>query len=347
MKYSLIVAIYNRKDELIDLLTSLVQQTFRDFEVIIMDDGSKEDLYPIIQDYQNDLSLSYYKKENTGPGDTRNCGVEKASGEYVIFLDSDCIIPEQYMQSIDDELNDSYCDAFGGPDMAHPTFSNLQKAISYSMTSPYTTGGIRGRKKSVTRFQPRSFSMGVVKKAFIEVGGFSNIHPGEDPDVSMKLWDKGYSTRFFPKAGVYHKRRSTLKSFFRQVYKFGMARPVLNRWHPKYAKVVFWFPTLFLLGFSINLILFLVLQSIHIVNPTISQYINLVSGSILCLYLLYFFVIIVHSTIQHRSIAVGALSFITSLIQLFGYGWGFLRAQIKINLFRRNEKRALPELFFR
>ncbi|MCB9201693.1 MAG: glycosyltransferase [Flavobacteriales bacterium] len=333
MKFSVIIAIYNRKEELNELLNSLAKQTFKDFEVLVIDDGSQVELKSTIDNYKEDLDISYYKKQNSGPGLTRNYGSEKAKNEYLIFLDSDCIVPEKYLENVNEELTNRYTDAFGGPDSAHKDFNDLQKAISYSMTSIFTTGGIRGGKKQVGKFQPRSFNMGISKHVFLNVGGFSEMRIGEDPDLSMTLWENGFSTRLFSDAKVYHKRRTSVKKFAKQVYEFGIARPILNQRHSQYKKITFWFPSLFLIYsvFSALLLCF----STHFLFwiPFLFLF-------------FYFFVLFVHSTYLNESLKIGFLSVIASAVQLYSYGYGFLKSFVKLNILKLNPKTAFPKHFY-
>src|SRR5690606_11130635 len=205
----------------------------------------------VIERFNDRLDIAYYFKANSGPGDSRNYGMQKAKGNYFIILDSDCILPRDYLVSVTKSLSQEYTDCFGGPDAAHESFSTIQKAINYSMTSWLTTGGIRGKSGSVNKFQPRSFNMGLSKKAFIATGGFGKIHPGEDPDLTLRLWNAGFDTKLIPDAFVYHKRRISWEKFYMQINKFGMTRPILNLWHPESRKITYWFPSLFVFGFLI------------------------------------------------------------------------------------------------
>ena len=213
IQLSIIVAVYERQDELTELLSSLTKQTNSNFEMIIVDDGSKNKLDTVCAKFQDQLDIKYYYKSNSGPGKSRNYGMEKANGNYFIFLDSDTIIPSTYIQSVYDELSSNYVDAFGGPDDADESFNEMQKAITFSMTSFLTTGGIRGGKKQVGKFQPRSFNMGISRKAYEKTGGFAAMRIGEDPDLSMRLWENGFETRLFQDSKVIHKRRTSLKKF--------------------------------------------------------------------------------------------------------------------------------------
>jgi glycosyltransferase involved in cell wall biosynthesis len=256
MYFSFIIPVYNRPDEIDELLESLSKlKTEIVFEVVVIEDGSTISCEHIIEKYNSKIQISYYSKANSGPGDSRNYGMKRAKGEYFIILDSDCIIPEDYLNHVQTSLQDDYVDCFGGPDAALASFSDVQKAINFTMTSFLTTGGIRGGSEKIAQFQPRSFNMGISKKAFEVSKGFGHIHPGEDPDLSIRLWNLGFKTKLIKEAFVYHKRRISWEKFQIQVNKFGKARPILNLWYPEYSKFTFWFPSLFLLGFLFSVLI--------------------------------------------------------------------------------------------
>lgn len=330
MLFSLIIPVYNRPDEVDELLASLAKQTYReDFEVVIIEDGSDITCKEVAAKYFT-LTISYYFKANSGPGDSRNFGMQQAKGDYFIILDSDCIIPPDYLQNVANNLSAEYTDCFGGPDGALSSFTDVQKAINFAMTSTMTTGGIRGKSEKIEKFQPRSFNMGLSKSAFLISGGFGDIHPGEDPDLSIRLWKLGYSTRLFKDAYVYHKRRIDWEKFYKQVNKFGKARPILDLWHPEYKKATFLFPTLFVGGLLLSLLL-------SLLNFHFPLY---------C-YLLYFLAVFILSAMQNNSIRVGGLSLAAVFIQFYGYGLGYFRSFVKIHLLRKKPQEAFPELFFR
>ncbi|MFK5972729.1 MAG: glycosyltransferase [Flavobacteriaceae bacterium] len=329
--FSFIVPVYNRPDEIRELLDSLLRQTYvSSYEIVIVEDGSAHSAEAVVEEFKDRLSISYYKKPNSGPGDSRNYGMLRAKGNYYIVLDSDCMLPPQYLTEVEKSLLENFVHCYGGPDAAHASFSNVQKAINYAMTSVLTTGGIRGNNMAVGKFQPRSFNMGISKKAFEDVQGYGNIHPGEDPDLSIRLWNKGYETKLIPEAFVYHKRRIDLTKFFVQVNKFGMVRPILNKWHPETAKITYWFPTLFCLGLAISIIgLFF---NIHI--PTL-------------IYLIYFGFIFFNSLLKNKNGYVALLSIMATSIQFAGYGYGFLKSTFWLNFSRRKPEELFPKLFFR
>ena len=254
MKYSFIIPVYNRPDEVDELLDSLIRQTIRDFEVVVVEDGSSIPCKDVVDNYADRLSIHYYNKENSGPGQTRNYGVERANGEYMLILDSDCILPENYLKEVEAELQCKKADAFGGPDRAHESFTDVQKAINYAMTSFFTTGGIRGGKKKLDKFYPRSFNMGVRKEVYQALGGFSKMRFGEDIDFSIRIFKGGYACRLFPEAWVWHKRRTDLKKFFKQVHNSGIARINLYKKYPESLKLVHTLPALFTLGVAFLLL---------------------------------------------------------------------------------------------
>lgn len=331
MVFSLIIPVYNRPDEIEELLESLTRQTYKEaYEVVIIEDGSAIPCTAVVDAYADRITISYYAKPNSGPGDSRNFGMRMAKGEYFIILDSDCIIPEGYLESVSNNLKSRYVDCFGGPDAALDSFSDVQKAINFTMTSFITTGGIRGKSEKIEKFQPRSFNMGLSRAAFEASGGFGNIHPGEDPDLSIRLWKLGYATRLFSDSFVYHKRRIDWEKFHRQVNKFGKARPILDLWHPEYKKATFLFPSLFMIGLVFSLILLLI-------NVQIFLYI----------YILYFLMVMLVSSVQNNSLKIGILSVMAAFIQFYGYGTGYLASFIMVHLLRQKPQEAFPELFFK
>ena len=309
--YSIIIPVYNRPNEIDELLDSLTKQDFSDdFEVLIIEDGStiKSDI--IVKKYKSQLNIKYFFKENTGAGASRNFGMQRALGNYFIILDSDVILPEHYLSEVKKGLDIKYTDAFGGPDTAHESFTPIQKAINYAMTSMLTTGGIRGKKQAFGKFQPRSFNLGLSKIAFEKTQGFSKMKNGEDIDLTFRLWENEFDTQLLEKAFVYHKRRSSLKQFFKQTHGFGTARPILNKKYPETAKLTYWFPGLFIIGFAISIIL------------TIFGF-----SQILYFYGVYFSLIWIDSLFKSKNLSVAFLSIAASLTQFIGYGIGFLQSQ--------------------
>ena len=315
MRYSIIVPVFNRPDEVDELLESLSSQTLTDFEVVIVEDGSQIPCKDVCDKYANILDLHYYFKENSGPGQSRNYGVDCAQGEYVIILDSDAVTPPGFMQAIDDELKRQPTDAWGGPDAAHESFSDIQKAISYAMTSFFTTGGIRGGKKQLDKkFYPRSFNLGVRREVYQQLGGFTTERfskmslYGEDIDFSLRIYKNGYSCRLFPEAWLWHKRRTDFRKFWRQVYNSGYARINLWRKYPEALKPVHALPAVFTIGVA-GLLLFSVFSVLALI-PLI----------------LYSALIFIDSTIRNKSVMVGLKSIPAAFIQLIGYGVGFLES---------------------
>jgi glycosyltransferase involved in cell wall biosynthesis len=328
--FSLIIPVYNRPEEIRELLGSLLEQSYQHpYEVVIVEDGSQNRSEQVVRSFEKKLPVSYYFKENSGPGDSRNYGMRKAKGTYFIILDSDCLLPPSYLENASKSLEDHYVDCFGGPDTAHPSFSTTQKAINYAMTAFITTGGIRGNKKAAQQFQPRSFNMGISKEAFEKTGGFGKIHPGEDPDLSIRLWGLGYKTRLIPEAFVYHKRRVDFNKFYTQVKKFGMVRPILNKWHPQTTKFTYWFPFFFIIGL-IAAIFF------SIINIPWFLY----------LYLLYFVMILLDSWYKNKEFSIALLSLWAVIIQFTGYGLGFFKSTFLLTFSRKKPQELFPSLFF-
>lgn len=327
MKFSIIIPVYNRPNEIKELLESLSKQTRKNFEVILVEDGSTVKCDTVADEYRNCLDIKYFFKPNSGRSLTRNYGMERATGDYLVFFDSDCVIPERYFETLTDELTHDYSDCFGGPDRAHESFTDLQKAISHSMTSFITTGGIRGGKKVLDKYTPRTFNMGFSMDVYHKVGGFNDMF-GEDIDLSLRIQAAGYRTRLIRDVYVYHKRRVSFRSFYRQVNVFGRARIDLQISHPGSMKLVHTFPALFVLGTVLLVIL-------SFVCPW-----TLIPLGLLVLLLF------VESLVVTRNLKIASLSVVTSVIQLWGYGCGFISAFFrKIIMGRRNDKNELEKLY--
>ncbi|WP_283641349.1 glycosyltransferase [Mesonia mobilis] len=330
VKYSFIVPVYNRPNEIKELLESfLVMQVSSTYEIVIVEDGSTISSEEVISEYASKLNILYLKKQNTGPGDSRNYGMQSANGSFFLILDSDVVMPPHYLVAVDAYLDQNQVDCFGGPDAAEENFSAIQKAINFTMTSFLTTGGIRGKEKSVKSYEPRSFNMGISKKAFQKTKGFGTIHPGEDPDLSIRIKKAGYQIGFIKEAYVYHKRRIDWQKFYVQVNKFGKVRPILNAWHPETSSVVFWLPSLFSLGLVVSLAL--VFFQIY-VGVTV--------------YAFYLLLIFIGSSIENKSLLIGILSLRATLTQFLGYGFGFLKSTYYIRIRSKDPKKVFPELFF-
>ncbi len=340
VELSIIIPVYNRPEEIQELLNSLILQTNTDFEVIIVEDGSESTCESIVRAFEDRLKIHYVYQKNTGPAFARNYGMKLAKGNYFIFFDSDCVIPPNYIQEVYEELQSYYVDAFGGADTAHDSFTDLQKAINYSMTSIFTTGGIRGKKQAIGQFQPRSFNMGVSKEVYQKTGGFGRIFPGEDPDFTLRIWKAGFQTRFFPKAYVYHKRRLSFSKFSKQVYGFGKVRPMLNYFHKNYSKLTFWFPTIFMMGTLFSCFLFM--SSFFMNSSSLFTFWLKIP---FILFILYLLLIMIDASIKNKSLKIGFLTILTTLIQFYSYGWGFLCSQIQINLLEKHPEKAFPENF--
>ena len=349
MKYSFIIPVFNRPDEVDELLESLTHQKLQDFEVIVVEDGSTLPCQDVCQKYASRLSLHYYMKENSGPGQSRNYGVDRARGEYVIILDSDVVLPEGYLNAVEAELQRLPADAFGGPDNAHPSFTDTQKAISYSMTAFFTTGGIRGGKKKLDRFYPRSFNMGVRREAYLQLGGFSKMRFGEDIDFSLRIFQAGLRCRLFPQAWVWHKRRTDFRKFFRQVYNSGIARINLYKRHPQSLKPVHLLPMLFTLG-VIFLFLTLIWGAILLVfgREGMQRGVGfLLINSALLPIVLYSGALFIDSLRVYRRPRIALLCIAAAFVQLMGYGFGFLAAWWRRCLLGKDEFAAFEKTFYK
>lgn len=352
MKYSIIVPVYNRPDEVNELLESLVHQELKDFEVIIVEDGSQHPCKDVCTQYEDLMDIHYFYKENSGPGQSRNYGADKAKGEYLLILDSDVVLPPTYLTAVNEELSRKTADAFGGPDKAHSSFTDTQKAISYSMTSFFTTGGIRGGKKKMDKFYPRSFNMGIRKDVYQKLAGFSNMRFGEDIDFSIRIFKAGYHCRLFPEAWVWHKRRTDFRKFWRQVYNSGIARINLYKKYPESLKLVHLLPMVFTVGVIGTLVALLLgflpylLGTKHI-YPILGNAIAAIGVIGLVFICLYTIALCVDSTIQNKSFKIGLLSIRAAFTQLMGYGCGFLSAWWKRCVLKKNEFSAYQKTFYK
>ncbi len=327
--FSIIIPVYNRPDELDELLDSLCKQKIKNFEVIIVEDGSQIKSDKLVDKYKNSLDISYFEKENGGPASARNFGMSKAKYDYFIFFDSDCIIPVSYFQTLYNALSNKYLDACGGTDAAHQSFTITQKAISYAMTSLFTTGGIRGGNESMEKFKPRSFNMGYSRAVYDATGGFSNMRFGEDVDMSLRILENGFSTGLIKEAFVYHKRRTDLRKFFKQVFNSGIARINLEKRHKGSLKLVHTMPTLFVLGS-----LFLILMSFfawYAIIPLI----------------FYTLLVFVDSLIKYKDIKVASMVVPAVYTQLFGYGLGFILSFWRRIVLKQDEFHAYRHNFYK
>ena len=311
MFFSIIIPLYNRPLEIDELLYTLTQQTYLQFEVLVIEDGSKISAKEIVESYADKLAVSYYYKENAGQGFARNFGFEHAKGDYFVVFDSDCLIPIDYLEIVKNYLLEHQLDAYGGPDGAHSSFTAVQKAISYSMTSPFTTGGIRGNKKHIGQFHPRSFNMGISREVWERTGGFILTRLGEDIEFSIRIHSMGFKIGLIPDAIVYHKRRTDLIQFYKQLHFFGRARINIYKHFPSELKVVHFFPTLFTFFLCLSLILNVFIHPLaDLCNTLLAMYI-----------LLIFF----HSWTINKSAKVAFLSIAASFVQLSAYGLGFMQ----------------------
>lgn len=307
-RFSVIVPVYNRRDEVEDLLGSLAKQSLKNFETVIVEDGSPDPCGDIVGKYGEAANARYIFRQNEGRSYARNAGIGAARGDYLIFFDSDCVIPPDYFAILTKALDEKYTDCFGGPDAANESFSPTQRAINFAMTSFLTTGGIRGGKKSLEKFVPRSFNMGFSREVANRISGFREMF-SEDIDISTRIKNEGFGIALIPEAKVWHKRRVDFKKFFRQVHVFGMSRITLKLLYPGSLKAVHTLPAL-----AVVIGLLLVLAGIFI-----SPWWLLPIG-------IYLAVILAAATISTRSLKIGLLAVPASVIQISGYGSGFIRA---------------------
>ncbi|GAA4414677.1 glycosyltransferase [Nibrella viscosa] len=311
LRFSVIIPVYNRPDELHELLDSLTRQTLKPYEVLVIEDGSGIKADTVAEQFRNQLNIHYFFKENTGQGFTRNFGFERATGDYFVIFDSDALVPPHYFETVARHLATDWLDAYGGPDAAHPDFTPIQKAISYSMTSPFTTGGIRGSKKNLGgQFHPRSFNMGLSRKVWETIGGYRISRMGEDIEFAIRIIENGFKTGLIHNAFIYHKRRTNFGQFFRQLRFFGRARINISRFYPSQLKLVHTFPALFTL-FVLSVPVWALISPL-LFWPAIG------------ILVLFSVLIFVDATGQEKNMQVGLLSVVAAFIQLIAYGVGFI-----------------------
>ncbi|MDN5284821.1 MAG: glycosyltransferase [Mucilaginibacter sp.] len=322
MFFSIIIPLYNRPQEIKELLDTLTLQTYKQFEVLVIEDGSVNDAETIVNSFTNRLEVHYFKKPNEGQGFTRNFGFERAKGNYFIIFDSDCLIPANYLEIVNNSLANNYLDAYGGPDGAHESFTPTQKAISYSMTSPFTTGGIRGNKKAIGQFHPRSFNMGVSRQVWKKAGGFIITRLGEDIEYSIRIHSLGFKIGLIPDAIVYHKRRTNFLQFYKQLHFFGRARINIYKFFPEQLKLVHFFPAAFTLFILLTIIF-------NILRWQIAT---------LCNFMLVFIILLIffHAWWKNKSAKIAFLSIIAAFTQLIAYGLGFMQDFWKRVIFNRS-----------
>lgn len=314
-KFSVIVPVYNRPDELDELLKSLVNQTLKDFETVIVEDGSTLPCDKIVDKYKKALDIKYYYKENEGQGFARNFGYQKAKGEYFIVFDSDCIIPEPYLKNVNEFLEKDWVDAYGGPDTFHPDFTILQKTISHTMTSFLTTGGIRGKRKVVKGFHPRSFNMGISREVFKKTGGYLVPFMGEDMEFSTRIIKEGFKTALIPDAYVYHKRRTSLWKFAMQLKYFGRARINLTRFHKRQFHLIHLLPLVFTIGF-ISMLVFTIAG--HILGTIATA-----------LFGIYSLIIFIEGWLKTKSFLASVISPVIVIVQFSFYSYGLIYEWIR------------------
>ena len=323
MFFSIIIPLYNRPQEIDELLQTLTAQTYGQFEVLVIEDGSKITAKEIVEGYKDRLEISYYYKENEGQGFARNYGFSKAKGNYFIVFDSDCLIPADYLQNVNNYILEHQLDAYGGPDAAHPSFTPIQKAISYAMTSPFTTGGIRGSKKNLGgMFHPRSFNMGISRKVWEASNGFILTRLGEDIEFSIRIHSLGFKIGLIPDAIVYHKRRTSFSQFYKQLHFFGRARINVFKFFPSQLKLVHFFPAAFTVFLAVTLI-------VNLIHHPLSIIANFI-------FIIYILLIFFHSWSENKSLNVAFLSIFAALIQLTAYGLGFMQDFIKRIILKRS-----------
>ena len=325
---SIVIPVFNRTEELAELLQSLQSQSDQDFDVIVVDDGSTEKSDKIVEAFKDKLSIQYFYKENSGPGNSRNYGCEQSNADFFIFFDSDCLIPPDYIKQLKSNIAD--LQVYGGPDKDDASFTPIQKAISYSMTSLFTTGGIRGNKKSVEKFHPRSFNMGFSREVYLKTGGFAHLRFGEDIDLSIRIFNEGFKPVLLLDCFVYHKRRTSFYKFFKQVFNSGIARINLYKRHPDSLKLLHFFPAAFVIYQLLSVPHAIYHADYWVLYPTI----------------IYLALIFMDSLRYTKSFWVSVLSVVAAIVQLSGYGLGFMKGFVKRIVLKQSEFHAYEKTFY-
>lgn len=347
MLLSVVIPVYNRPDEVGELLDSLTAQTFTDFEVIVVEDGSSVTCDDVCRRYGQRLDIHYYRKDNSGPGQSRNYGVGKAHGEWIVILDSDVVLPPGYMQAVSRGIADGHTDAFGGPDKAHPSFTPTQKAISYSMTAFFTTGGIRGGRRKLDKFYPRSFNMGVRRADYMRLGGFSDMRFGEDIDFSIRIFKAGLRCRLLPEAWVWHKRRTDFRKFFRQVFNSGIARINLYKRYPSSLKPVHMMPAAFTAGVTLLILVSAFGRAMmHYDHDSWRMWYRVCALPWLPI-IVYALAVFTDAALKNRSAAIALRSVAAAFVQLYGYGTGFIYAWWQRCVRGKDEFHAFGDTFYK
>lgn len=330
-RFSVIIPSYNRADEVIDLLRSLQAQTCEHsrFEVLVIDDGSTDATEQKVNELasQVDFHLRFFRRNHEGPGPARNFGMSQAEGEYFLFIDSDCQADANWLKEIDEAITKEAPDAFGGPDSVLDSFTPLQKAIDYSMTSFLTTGGMRGHsQKRLAKFYPRSFNMGIRREVYEKLGGMGNLRHGQDIEFSRRIVASGAKVIYIPNAIVYHKRRTSLRKFFRQMFNWGVARINLSYLDAGNLEPLHFIPAIAAVGYTLLTIFTLLTGLAWKIWVAITVLALLICG--------YIFI---DSSIRYRSVKVGWLAPIFAVCQIFAYGYGFTYNYVRRKIFRRGE----------
>lgn len=332
MFFSIIVPLYNRPEEIRELLQSLVHQTYREFEVIVVEDGSTRDAKDVVEGFSGQLQVRYFYKRNEGQGFARNYGFERAQGDYFIVFDSDVLVPEHYLTTVKSAIEERNLDAFGGADASHPSFTPVQKAISYAMTSMLTTGGIRGSKVHVGQFHPRSFNMGISRSVWEQTGGFKLARRSEDIEFSIRMIRQGFRVGLIAEAFVYHKRRSNFRQFFKQTYSFGKGRIDIAQLYPDEIKFVHLLPSLFVMGLGT----LLTMNVLSVMFGADVRWLSYLCGFGNIFLVFYVISLFLHSWSKTKDLQVALLSVVAAFTQLIAYGTGLMRNYLDRVLLQRD-----------
>jgi len=340
-KYSIIIPCFNRADEVAELLESISQLKFdpAQFEIIISDDGSTDNTKKLVEQNKSKLQcdLIYLTQNNSGPGAARNHAMENANGDFFIFIDSDVTLSADWLFHIDLTLVEKKADAFGGPDSYREDFSPFLKAVNYSMTSFITTGGLRGKKgKKLARFYPRSFNMGLSRELWKKIGGFGSLRHGQDIEFSHRIIESGAQVIFIDQAVVYHKRRTNLRRFYKQVFNWGVARINLYKINKKMLEPLHSIPAVL----TFVAVTLLVLSLIFDLIKTIVLW-GFSAGILILIYSM------IDSIRIYKSIKPALWLPLVMPAQVLGYGFGFIYNAVRRIVLDKDEKVGFKKSYYK
>ena len=213
---------HNAEKTIVQTLKELENQTRKDFQVVIVDDGSTDNSSKLVTDFKNqsELTVKLIHQKNSGPAKARNLGVKHSEGSIIIFLDSDCIPPENWVEEMVRPLSESIVGCTCGYRVENRE-SLIARYVDYEIA--------RRHKKLINNKIDTigSYSASFLRSVFIEAGGFDIAYldaNAEDFDLSFKIGRMGYGLKFTDKTSVYHYHPDSLRKYLKQQYSRGYWR---------------------------------------------------------------------------------------------------------------------------